>query len=77
MLDTLPTTYRNPAVVYEQGLAALTKEMGATGMAYFMRQFDPGSGDYTRERREWLSGLTTESFLHEIAATDRQAFFPH
>ncbi len=50
--------YRNPSVVRKRGIDALTKEMGALGMAYFIRQFDRGEGDYTAERQELLRGMT-------------------
>lgn len=44
-----------------RGLAALRKELGRAGLARFLRHYEPGSGDYTRERAALLSGLTTDS----------------
>jgi hypothetical protein len=55
--------FRNPGIVRKLGIAALTKELGVVGMAYFIRQFDAGSGDYTAERDEWLEGITAEEIL--------------
>lgn len=59
MNNKLNIDFRNPSVVRKLGIAALTKELGVVGMAYFIRQFDMGSGDYTAERDELLEGVTT------------------
>jgi hypothetical protein len=32
----------------------------------FLRTYRKGSGDYTRERHQWLNGLTVEEALTEI-----------
>ena len=58
--------FRNPRLVRKLGMDALTKELGAVGMAYFMRQFDMGSGDYTAERDELLAGVTIDDVLADI-----------
>lgn len=42
------------AEVRELGLEALERELGPVGMARFLQQFQPGHGDYTRDRRRWL-----------------------
>lgn len=58
--------FRNPSVVRKLGIAALTKELGPVGMAYFIRQYDMGSGDYTAERDELLADITMEEALEGI-----------
>jgi len=35
-------------------------------MIEFMRQFDSGYGDYTKERHAWLDHLTFEDICNEI-----------
>ena len=45
---------------------ALTRELGPVGMAYFIRQFDRGYGDYTAERDELLAGITNDDVLREL-----------
>ena len=35
-------------------MQALRKKLGMAGMVRFLHQFDAGSGDYTKERHEWL-----------------------
>jgi len=48
------------------GIEALTEKLGAIGMLEFMRQFDSGYGDYTKERQSWLGDLTIEDISNEI-----------
>jgi hypothetical protein len=48
------------------GIDALTKELGPVGMAYFIRQYDRGEGNYTEERESLLSGITMEDVLREL-----------
>lgn len=52
--------YRNPNVIRKMGIDALTKELGPVGMAYFIRQFDKGEGDYTAEREQLLADVTID-----------------
>ena len=54
-----------------RGLAALRKELGRSGLARFLRHYEPGAGDYTRERGELLKGLTMEQ-LRRRAGKARQ-----
>jgi hypothetical protein len=35
-------------------------------MIEFIRQFDSGYGDYTKERHTWLDNLTIENISDEI-----------
>jgi hypothetical protein len=48
------------------GIEALNEKLGPLGMVEFMRQFDSGYGDYTKERHNWLDGLTVEDISNEI-----------
>ena len=48
------------------GIDALTEKLGPIGMIEFMRQFDSGYGDYTKERHAWLDNLTIEDISNEI-----------
>jgi hypothetical protein len=41
-----------------RGLAALKKELGRAGLARFLQHYQRGVGDYARQRRELLKGLT-------------------
>ena len=52
--------------IRERGFNALTKELGSSGMAIFMRQFENGNGDYTAEREELLKDLTIDDIVASI-----------
>ena len=61
------TAIHIPSAVRKMGIEALTRELGAVGMACFIRQFDPGEGDYTREREALLSGTTMADIERQLA----------
>ncbi len=44
----------NPAELRTAGCKALAHALGPLGMARFLRQFEQGNGDYTRDRKKWL-----------------------
>jgi hypothetical protein len=50
-------------------LEILRKELGPYGpygMARYLRTFRTGTGDYTRDRHEWLDGFTMDEILKDI-----------
>ena len=49
-------------------LAAIRHELGLGGLARFRMTFRSGTGDYTRDRRQWLGGLTIEDIERELSA---------
>ena len=48
------------------GIEALTEKLGPIGMIEFLRQYDSGYGDYTKERHLWLGDITIEDIHNEI-----------
>lgn len=46
----------------EEGLKALSEKLGPIGMVNFIRLFDNGKGDYSKERRETLNTITEIDF---------------
>ena len=71
MNANLMIDFRDPKIVQEIGLAALKKELGSVGTAYFIRQYDRGKGDYTQERREMVDHLTHDEVLEGIRKAER------
>jgi hypothetical protein len=49
-----------------RGLAALRKELGRAGLARFIQHYEPGMGDYTKEREQMLKGLTMSELRHRV-----------
>jgi len=63
----------NPVELRAAGCKALADALGPLGMAEFLRQFDPGHGDYTRERRRWLRDKSVQSVTQRIRARKRKS----
>ena len=47
-------------------LAAIRQELGLGGLARFLMTYRSGPGDYTRDRHQWLSGVTLEDLEQEL-----------
>jgi GMP synthase PP-ATPase subunit len=47
------------------GIIALAKALGPIGMVRFIQSFDLGSGDYTKERYQWLD-QSIDEIIEEI-----------
>ena len=52
----------------QQATAILAREMGITDTLRFLSQFTSGSGDYTKEREQWLGDLSLAQITSEIKA---------
>jgi hypothetical protein len=44
-------------------MAVLQRELGLDGLARFLRLYRSGSGDYTRDRSQWLQGATIQEIM--------------
>ena len=64
--------YRNPVILRKMGVEALSKALSPVGMAYFLRQYEVGEGNYTQEREELLKDFTTESILAGISKQSKK-----
>ena len=49
-----------------EGWQALTERLGPAGAMRFMMQYDPGHGDYSKERHEIFATLTLDELLDEV-----------
>ncbi len=63
----------SPAHIRSRGLEALAKALGPVGMVRFLQQFESGSGDYTRDRQQWLDKLTIEEVIRKIKKVRKPA----
>ena len=52
-----------------EGWKALTERLGPGGAMRFMMQYDPGHGDYTKEREEIFAGMEIEELLAAVRRT--------
>ena len=58
--------YNNTNQVRQFGLDVLERELGIAGLIIFLKQFDNGYGDYTKERRKSLADFTIEDIVSGI-----------
>lgn len=49
-----------------EGWKALTERLGVSGAIRFLMEYDPGRGDYVRERDVLFAGLTLDDALRAI-----------
>ena len=54
-------------------LSILQSELGAEGFARFLRLYRSGRGDYTKERDQWLKGVTIDEIVEQIRSADQPA----
>ena len=55
--------------IRNRGVEALAEALGPVGMVRFLQQFDTGSGDYTRDRRQWLKDFTVRGVVKELKSS--------
>ena len=57
MLNTQTMT---PQQIREEGMKGLARELGVAGMIRFMQQFEMGTGDYSKDRHQWLDQYSVD-----------------
>ena len=55
--------YRDQHTDRRMGMAALKERLGSAGAVYFIRQFNVGTGNYTKEREALFSDLTFDEIV--------------
>ena len=64
--------HMTPIELQKAGLSLLAQELGTVGFIRFMQQFQPGRGNYTIDRRQWLDHLSVEDVLQLVQAEQDQ-----
>lgn len=59
---------RTPAELQAVAWRALVRELGLPDALRYRILFQPGSGDYRRERQALFAGTTMEGWLKDLAA---------
>ena len=57
---------KDPNAIRKAGIESLTKALGPVGMAYFLRMYEMGEGDYTKERHELLKDVTLDEIKRSL-----------
>jgi hypothetical protein len=60
------TPMMTPLEINRLGYKALINALGFDGMIRFLRQFEPGQGDYTAERQQHLAKVSLDNIFAEI-----------
>jgi hypothetical protein len=55
-----------------EGWKALTDRLGPSGAMRFMMQYDPGHGDYSKDRHDIFAGLTLDDLLDAVERSHGQ-----
>lgn len=55
-----------PTELNQKGFQALVTALGYVDAIRFLKQFDNGQGDYTKERRQWLDHLSLDKIWMDI-----------
>ena len=62
MTSNVGIDLNNPSLIRQKGIEALIDALGPLGMVKFIQQFGGGKGDYTKERKKLLAGITMDDF---------------
>lgn len=54
------------AEINRQAFSTLVESLGYVNAVRFYKQFDSGTGDYTRDRQQWLGDVTLAELWSEI-----------
>ena len=49
-----------------RGIEALHRELGPSGVIRFLKQFERGRGDYSKERHAWVGAEPVAALTEEI-----------
>ena len=52
--------------IRQEGVQALLDRLGPAGTVRFLQQYELGRGDYTKERHQWLDGVTIDDVAEDI-----------
>jgi hypothetical protein len=58
--------------IRREGMAALEERLGRADMIRFLQQFETGSGDYARQRHDWVDRTTLQD-IERMAAGEKES----
>jgi hypothetical protein len=61
----MTSTAKDLGTIRRIGIEALVEKLGPVGMAEFIRQFDSGYGDYTKDKHEWLDAIDIDTIVKQ------------
>lgn len=67
MANLTKTKRRSAAQLAADGFAALVQKLGMAEAVRYVQLYDQGTGDYTRERHEWLDRVSPDQLATLMA----------
>jgi hypothetical protein len=64
--------YKTPEQIVTEGFAVLVKGLDPDGALEFLHQYEPGQGDYTKERRHLLRNVTLADLKKRLLPAPRR-----
>jgi len=64
---------RTPAQLRRDGWKALSDGLGSADALRFLAEYSSGKGNYTHDRKEWASRVTSDELFEAIARQDKRA----
>jgi hypothetical protein len=61
------------AEITHRATRILFEKMGVVDTIRFLNQFSIGRGDYTKDREQWLGGISLDDALSQIKAERKKA----
>lgn len=62
--------------IRRDGLDALRKRLGRAGLVRFLQQFETGTGDYARDRRQWAKRTRLNQIKSQVAGRSKSKTRP-
>jgi hypothetical protein len=72
----METLITNQSELRDRGFRALAEALGWANAVRFLRQYDPGSGDYTEERRTLLPDWDANTLIQKVKALQKPSESP-
>jgi hypothetical protein len=69
----MSTLQLTPAQLRDRGYAALLRELGPVDFVRFLKQFEPGQGDYSHHRHQWLDRMAPDEISQVLDQKRRRA----
>ena len=63
---------RTAAQLAADGFAAIVQKLGMADAVRYVQLYHQGSGDYTRERHEWLDDVRNDQIVNLMASTEKK-----
>ena len=73
MASSTKTKRRNAAQLAADGFAALVQKLGMAEAIRYVQLYHQGTGDYTRERHEWLDAVSHDQIANLMAEVEKKS----